>query len=187
MTMRAILVALSSVFMMFAIAFGLMQFETMGRAEAQPAVVTLGSADAGSGSGSGSAVTAPVATPPVAAPTVPPVAVLDPENPTGVAGTIYSFVREGKYLPAVGAFLVLVVWFLRSYVLGWVAWFKTTLGGYVMTFGTSMLLYFGSALAASVAFSIGLLLKALGAGLAAAGGWEVIKDLLSAKRKAASA
>lgn len=171
---RPILLCITTLLVTLVLALGLSQFEHLGRASAQTAM--------GSGSDSKTVIIPPMdagsAVTPAPAPTKPAV-VLDPENPTGVAGTFYNFVKAGEALPAIGAALILLVWFLRTYVLGWVAWFKTKLGGYAMTFGTSVLLYFGSALAAAAAFSFALLLKALGAGLAAAGGWEVVKDLFS--------
>lgn len=109
-----------------------------------------------------------------------------PADPTGLFLQVYTFIKNGEHLPAVGAALVLFVWGLRwaHTRIPWFGigdFFKTKLGGYVLGFGTAMLLYLGTALAADQPWTFGLLMQALGTGFAASGKWEGLMDVLKGK------
>jgi hypothetical protein len=113
----------------------------------------------------------------------PDSALPDSNDAQGWVQALYEFVTKGAHVPAVGAFLVIVVWLLRLGAtripwLGIGAWFATTIGGYVLGFGTAALLDFGLALAAGGVFSWGLIGVAVGHGYASSGGWEHLRDVL---------
>lgn len=123
----------------------------------------------------------------VAALTSVALAAVDVSDPGSTADELLGMLRSGRYLPAVGAVLVLLVTAVRRGLLkGWGP-AQTKLGGYIVGFGTATLLFVGVALAASAPVTAGLILNALGAGLAASGGWEAFLDVLSfAKSKKGS-
>lgn len=149
--------------------------------------IAQGISDAGSASptaGSerrgGSAVLSPAPASPTAAPTV------NPDDPVGTGLSLLDAARNGKGRVAFGLALVLVVWALRSKkLLGKIAWFGTTLGGYVLAFGVDAIAYTGLALASNASVTVDLIADALVAGFAAAGKWEAIRDL--AKKSATKA
>lgn len=93
-------------------------------------------------------------------------------------GGFLGLLMTGKYLPAVGAFLILFVAGLRSVLALRVAWFATKVGGYALGFGSAVLLYLGAAWQSGAGITVGLFAAALGAGWAAAGGWEHLMDLV---------
>jgi hypothetical protein len=84
----------------------------------------------------------------------------------GTVSDLIGMLMSGKYIPAVGAFLIAAVTALRG-----------LLGGYVLGFGAAAVLYVAVAMQADQ-LSIGVLAAALGAGWAAAGGWNHLQDLL---------
>lgn len=131
-----------------------------------------GSAAIGSGSGSGSAIAAAA-----------PLPSIDTNDGEGLARSIYDAARDGRYKVAVGFLLMLLVFVLRTYALGRVAWFKTKIGGISLAVVTAMASVIGLALAAEATIKAGDLLNALGTALTAAGAWEWMKDLI--KKKAA--
>lgn len=104
----------------------------------------------------------------------------DPNDPQGLAESLYAYIRDGAHLPAVGVALMLFVYGLR-----WGAtkipvvgpWFAGTLGGWVLGFGTASVLFVGTTLAAGQSITIGILMQALGTGFAATGKWEGLRDL----------
>lgn len=91
---------------------------------------------------------------------------------------LIDMLMSGKYIPAVGVFLISVVAVARAGLGVWVPWFKTRSGGYVLGFGSAAVLYLGSSMQAGK-LSPGIAFAALGAGWAAAGGWEHLGDLTS--------
>ena len=105
-----------------------------------------------------------------------------PDDPTGLFVQIYLFIKNAEHLPAVGAGLMLLVWLLRwgheklPAPLG--PFFKTKRGGYVLGFGTAMLVYLGTAWIAHAPMTFGLIMQALGTGFAASGKWEGLMDVL---------
>lgn len=104
--------------------------------------------------------------------------------PTGTGdqvGTLIDLLMTGKYIPAVGVLLIAFVALARSAGGILVPWFRTRVGGLVLSYGSSILLYVGAALQAG-RLSLGVLVTAIGAGWAAAGGFEHLKDLVAALR-----
>ncbi len=108
----------------------------------------------------------------------------DAGDAAGWASSLYQFVQAGSHVPAVGAFLVLVVWGLRKFAskITWKnigAWFLTTIGGYVLGFSTAAILYFGLALSSGGPVTWSLVGSAVGSAYAASGGWEHLKDVFN--------
>ena len=91
----------------------------------------------------------------------------DPSSPT--SSDIVNFLTNGEYLPAIGAGLVLLVGFLRNVALKKVAWLQTQMGGYVLAYGTTMMLFVGTALEQHEKITLRLLLMALSSAIASAG------------------
>jgi hypothetical protein len=151
---------------------------------AAPMVLDAGmpvAVDAGVGGAGGSVGAAGSATPtPAPVPTVDPAA-LNPDSidTTSEASGFLGFLTTGKWLPAIGCALMLIVWGARSFLAARWAFFKTKAGGYVLGFGIPFLLYLGTALQAGAGLSLMLVGHALGAILVAAGGWEHLGDLVS--------
>lgn len=106
----------------------------------------------------------------------------DADDAAGWASSLYQFVQAGSHVPAVGAFLVIVVWGLRKFAstITWRGigkWFLGTVGGYVLGFSTAAILYFGLALASNGPATWSLVGSAVGSAYAASGGWEHLKDV----------
>lgn len=102
-------------------------------------------------------------------------------DPGSLLAQLYDLARSGKGTMAVGVALMLLVWVLRSPkfpLLNKISWLSKPLGGYVLGFGLSMLLYVGSGMASGAALTVSMLANALGAAWLAAGGWEHLKDVL---------
>ncbi len=91
---------------------------------------------------------------------------------------LIDLLMSGKYLPAVGGFLIAAVYVLRGGLGRWLPWFQTRPGKYVLGFGSAAVLYIGAAMQAD-RLTPGVFLAALGAGWAAAGGLEHFKDMTS--------
>lgn len=95
------------------------------------------------------------------------------------AQTFFEFLQSGKYLPAVGIALIALVSVARA-SLGVVwPWFKTRAGGYALGFGSAFTLYIAAALRDGHPMTFGVIAAALGAGWAASGGFEMIRDLMA--------
>jgi hypothetical protein len=105
------------------------------------------------------------------------VAVADP--PTPDSGGFLGLIMTGKWIPAVGAFLIAFVAAVRTIGATKIPWLKTKAGGIVLGFGSAALLYLGAAWQAGADTTMGLFGAALAAGWAAAGGWEHISDLIA--------
>jgi hypothetical protein len=109
---------------------------------------------------------------------------VEPDAPS-LALQLLQALTSGKYFPAIAIALSLLVAGLRHGLASWVSpWFKTAPGGYVLGFGTAVLAYVAAGLNAggAAALSVGLITSALGAGLAASGGWEALRDLITKLR-----
>lgn len=89
-------------------------------------------------------------------------------------------ITTGKYIPAVGIFLIMFVTWMRSqYGLAkLVPWFASKPGGWLLGYGSAALLYIGTSWRAGAGVSVGLLGAALAAGWSSTGGWEHLKDIL---------
>lgn len=94
-----------------------------------------------------------------------------------------DLIMTGQYLPAVGIALVVIVGVARKLLAARWSWFGSKVGGYVLGFGSSVLLYFGAALEAGQTPSVGIAAASLAAGLAASGGFETMLDILGALKK----
>lgn len=115
---------------------------------------------------------AAIVEPPVTEPPLPSI-----EDPAGTLADLVQFARSGLGRLAVGAAIVLLVWLLRRHVFRRVAWFSTTLGGYVAAFGSTALLYVGGVLGADMALTIDVIADALATGFAASGQREAARDV----------
>lgn len=132
--------------------------------------------DAGPASGIGTS-------PSVAAPAQPDPAAGIGTSPSaddagGLALALYRALQRGETLPAVALGLMLVALALRKLGGGVLPWLKTKPGGYTVAFGSSLLVYAGTALLASSPVTGSLVLSWLAASYAAAGGWEALRDFL---------
>lgn len=105
------------------------------------------------------------------------------DDPASMIAQLYEFMRTGRGTMAVGIANLLVVWVLRNLLAKKISWFGTMLGGYVLGFGTAALEYVGVALYSEASITLGLFLNAVGAGFTASGGWEALRDVLTAARK----
>lgn len=106
---------------------------------------------------------------------------LDPNNPTG--SDVVNFLTSGQYLPAIGACLVMVVGLLRTGLAKKIPWFATQIGGYVLSYTTTTLIYVGTSMEQGQGVSLKLLLSALAAALGAAGVLDHWRDAKGAIKK----
>jgi hypothetical protein len=132
----------------------------------------------------------PAETAPVEADAEKPEAVTPAEkvakDPLGTAGEIKEAVQSGNWGLAVLLILMLIVGFLRwgAGKIGFLSFFKSTLGGYILVFTSSsggMLL---TVLGAGGSLTFATISEAVVFGFGAIGGWEAWKDI---KKKKASA
>ena len=109
--------------------------------------------------------------------TVPPI-ITDPPSPD--ANGLLSLLLQAKYMPLVGAVLVLAVKLLRSGAGALLPWFETKAGGYTISVLTTFGLYLGGTLQAGGAVDYPLIATAVVMTFAAAGGWEAFRDFVLA-------
>lgn len=102
-------------------------------------------------------------------------------DPVSLGQEIFRRIRSGEWLPALAAALVLLVWAVRRFAGKLSPWFKSKLGGYAISFATSLALTFSAALTAGEPITLGLVTMSLGAAWAAAGGYETLRDALGSK------
>jgi hypothetical protein len=102
----------------------------------------------------------------------------DPTTPDPAVSLI-DLLMTGKYMAAVGAFLIAFVALIRGTLGSKIAWLQTKPGGYVLGFGSAAVLYVASALQSNQPLTAGVFFAAAAAGWTAAGGWEHISDLIS--------
>jgi hypothetical protein len=104
---------------------------------------------------------------------------VSPDHPEDDAMIAYDFVRTGRGRLAIGPLLVLLVWALRSKkLLGRFEWWNTTLGGWVLGFSTTGLLYAGTSIAAGAAPTFNMICDAAVTAFAASGKWEALQDAI---------
>lgn len=95
------------------------------------------------------------------------------------ASQIIEYLTQGKYLLAVGVALVAIAQLVKLGLGSLFPWFKTSqLGGYIVGFGTSALIYFGTALEQGVAITWQLASISLVMAFAASGKYEMGKDVV---------
>lgn len=98
-----------------------------------------------------------------------------PQPPDSIS-QIMTYLETAQYLPAVGAALVLIVGSLRALLSKKFAWFQTQIGGYVLSYVSTVGIYVGTAMEEHQAITIKLLLSALAAALGAAGVLDHFRD-----------
>ncbi len=106
-----------------------------------------------------------------------------PTDPSASESRVLTLLLTGQYLPAVGAALVLIVGGLRSFLGSKISWFKTQIGGYVLAYGTSFVLYVATSLEQSAPITAKLLMMAFVAALTASGVLDHWRDITSAVKK----
>ncbi len=89
----------------------------------------------------------------------------------------------GQYLPAIGLMLVAFVAAARAGLVKLSPWFATKPGGYLVGFSSAAILFLAAALEAGRMPTLGIIAGALGAGWAASGGFEMIRDLFAYLRR----
>lgn len=99
------------------------------------------------------------------------------DDPIGTGGGILDAFKGGHWLVAIGGILMFVIWFLRAFVFGRVAWFKTKPGGFTLALGTSIILGICAAVFGGAELGAGLIGSIIVAKYAAAGGWGHVKDV----------
>jgi hypothetical protein len=104
-----------------------------------------------------------------------------PEDPVELATQIYSKIKDGKWLPAVALILVLLIWGVQKLAAWKIEWFDSKLGKYAIAFGTAAASSVAMALWAGEGLSVGIFTAAIGAALAASGGFEALSDLFGKK------
>ncbi|KKK46747.1 hypothetical protein LCGC14_3162160 [marine sediment metagenome] len=107
-------------------------------------------------------------------------------DPTGHAKQLYDKMRSGDWLPAVGIFLMFIVWIVRFGLGSIWKWFDSKLGGYVIAFGSAFVMTFAVAFKSNEGLSFGLIMTALAGAWVASGQLESLKDAWKtwkAKRK----
>jgi hypothetical protein len=113
------------------------------------------------------------AEPAPAAPAVAPT--LDPErDPGAVATAIYSAVRGGKWVSALGVLVLVLVWAARKWGKKAVPWLGTSRGGVVLSALCASLLVVGGSMVSGWTWSC--LLAAAEAAAVASGLWSLAKN-----------
>lgn len=180
---RTVSVCILTMFAVLAFSLGIDRFRDWGSTQAAEAHQTtmlvsdavMIVADAGAD------VAAVVANPEAQLPVVHPAPIKAAplaDTPADDAG-LFTLIMTGKYLAAVGVFLVLFVSALRSVLSTRVPWFATKPGGYLLGFGSATLLYLGAAWQQGAGVTLALFATALAAGWTAAGSWEHFLDLIT--------
>ncbi len=90
---------------------------------------------------------------------------------------LINFMMTGQFVPAVGALLILLVGGLRASLGSKVPWFKTQVGGYVLAYGTALVLYVGAAAEQSQPITLKLLMMGAVAALTASGILDHFRDI----------
>lgn len=105
------------------------------------------------------------------------------QDPVTLIEQFYDFIRTGRGTMAIGVAAIFVVWLLRTVLGRWIAWFKTKIGGWTLSFVVAGLNYVGSGLLSEQPLTLSLILNAIGAAFVASGGWEALRDLISKTKK----
>jgi hypothetical protein len=101
------------------------------------------------------------------------------EDPNDAMAQLWDYARSGRGRLTIGPIIVLLCFLLRTKRgLGRFAWFKTTLGGWTLGFGTTALFYGGTAWAAGKPFTFNLFADAAVTAFAASGKWEALRDAM---------
>ena len=95
---------------------------------------------------------------------------------------LLTFLTSGKYLPAIGAALVLAVGLARAGLAKKWAWFASQTGGYVLAWGSTTVLYVGTSLEQGQ-LTWAVAWHALIAGFVASGIYTHWQDLVTAAKK----
>jgi hypothetical protein len=116
--------------------------------------------------------------------TVPPIVT---EPPSTDANGLLVLLLQAKYMPLVGAVLVLVVKLLRTGAGAILPWFSTKAGGYAISILTTFGLYIGGTMQGGGSVDYPLIATALVMTFAAAGGWEAFRDFVMALKGSSNA
>lgn len=108
---------------------------------------------------------------------------LNPENLEAFAGLLVKAVETKNVALIAALAAILAVYLLRRFVLGKVPFFQSKAGGAVLTLVVAFLGSLATSLLGGAAFSGALVLGALQVAFTAAGGWTLVKHLLSVIRK----
>jgi hypothetical protein len=121
------------------------------------------------------------ADPIAAAPPAPPaVAIPDPsQDPGGVVASLLAAAKAGQWRLLAGLVLSVLVWAARRWGSGAVPWLKTDRGGAVLVLLLALLGGIGTSLAGSGPFGLSLLVNSLSMAFVSAGGYTVVKRILS--------
>lgn len=108
----------------------------------------------------------------------PVVDALNPENLAEFAQLVLDAVASKNYLLLASLGVIAVVYVLRRFAGGKFPWLRTDRGGALLVLLTSIAGGFANAFLAGSPLSWGLVLSAVTTGLAAAGGYSIIKKLV---------
>ena len=100
------------------------------------------------------------------------------QDPGGFFEVAYNGIVSGKWLVVAAAALLVVVWFVRTFLGNLVPWFRTDKGGVVIALILGVLGAVANALAAGHGVDAKLISLGFAAGFAAMGGWTGIRKLL---------
>lgn len=105
------------------------------------------------------------------------------EDPVGAADALYNAIRAGRWLPAIGAAAMLLIWGVRRLGAARLPWLCSRAGGRTLAGVTAALLVVVPSLLADRPPSLGLVAGALAAGWVAAGQWDDVKDARQARAR----
>src|SRR5882762_3787736 len=104
-----------------------------------------------------------------------------------MSDTLVDLILSGKWLPAVGAALVLLVGAARYGLAKISPWFGTKLGGYVLAYVSAFALYLGTAFQSGTPINAHRLLTAFAAALSSSGLIDHWRDIFSVVKKVPAA
>jgi len=99
----------------------------------------------------------------------------DDKDSSDLARELFIALTSGKWLPAVGAALMLLIAGIRKFGTKILPWLGTRKGGYALAFTTAMLTAVGVSMSAGE-FSWAVVVNAVGLGFAAIGVHQALKD-----------
>jgi hypothetical protein len=97
-------------------------------------------------------------------------------TPAETASGFVQALRGGNWLSAIGFGLMLIAWFMRSFLLKSWDWAQTKKGGIILAAAIAVLGVVGLPLASGAGFSFDMILAAFNAMLVSAGLWGWTKD-----------
>ena len=107
------------------------------------------------------------------------------KDPGGFAGEVLAAAKNGEWRLLSGLVLIALVWATRRWGSKLVPWFSTDRGGAALVLGLALLGGVATTLFEGAPLSMGLLANVVSMAMTAAGGWAIVKKLLSPSDKAA--